>query len=144
MLLSGARVKLYINNRMLGEVTSMSFVSSTEKRPAFGIDATEPFEFVPGVTSIRGTVSILRPAGLGSLEGYGFTESFEKTPIQKYVSIMLLDRKSNVPVFQCNRAVIHRQSWTVPSRGIMSGQFEFEGFDWMNETGFLLGWDHET
>jgi hypothetical protein len=140
MLVTGARLKLYINSRMIGEVTGFSFVSSAQKRAIYGIDATEPFEFVPGVTSVRGRVSILRPSGLGSLEGYGITNRFEDSAKEKYVSIMLFDRKNQFPVFQTERAVITNQSWDVRSRGVMSGTFEFEAFKWINEAGFLLGW----
>jgi hypothetical protein len=141
-LLTGARTKLYINFKLIGEVTDFEWQSSTQKKPIYGIDATEPFEFVPGITRIRGTVALLRPAALGSLEGYGITTSFEEHPKEKYVNITLMDRKVPLPVFQCPRAVILSQSWRVPSRGVMTGTMEFEGFIWNNEVGFLLGKTH--
>lgn len=138
MLVSGARVKLYINNRFIGEVVDFSYAASAQKRPVYGIDATEPFEFVPGITSVRGRVTVLRPAGLGSLEGYGVVSSFEDAAREKYVSIMLLDRQNQMPVFQSDRAVITSQNWQVRARGLMTGSYEFEGFKWINEAGFML------
>lgn len=141
-LVTGARAKLYINFRFVGEVTDFEWSSSTQKKPIYGIDATEPFEFVPGVTRVRGTVNLLRPAGSGSLEGYGITTSFEEHALEKYVNITLIDRKLPTPIFQCPRAVILSQSWRVPSRGVMAGSMEFEGFIWNNEVGFLLGNNH--
>jgi hypothetical protein len=141
-LVTGARAKLYINFRFVGEVTDFEWSSSTQKKPIYGIDATEPFEFVPGITRVRGTVNLLRPAGSGSLEGYGITTSFEEHALEKYVNITLIDRKLPTPIFQCPRAVILSQSWRVPSRGVMAGSMEFEGFIWNNEVGFLLGNNH--
>jgi hypothetical protein len=141
-LVTGARSKLYINFRFIGEVTDFEWSSSTQKKPIYGIDATEPFEFSPGITKVRGAFSLLRPQAAGSLEGYGITTSFEEHTKEKYVNIVLMDRKVPLPLFQCERAVILSQSWRVPSRGIMTGSVEFEGFVWNNEVGFLLGKTH--
>jgi hypothetical protein len=138
-LVTGARSKLYINFRLIGEVTDFRYTSSTPRKPIYGIDATEPFEFVPTITAIKGSIALLRPAGSGSMEGYGITNSFEETAREKYVNIFLIDRKVPLPIFQCPRAVITGQSWNVPSRGMMTGTVEFEGFVWNNEVGFLLG-----
>lgn len=141
-LVTGARAKLYINFRLIGEVVDFGWNSSTQKRPIYGIDATEPFEMSPGLTRIRGSFSLLRPAATGSLEGYGITTSFEEHVSEKYVNIILVDRRVPLPIFQCERAVILNQSWKVAARGIMSGQVEFEGVTWNNEVGFLLGKTH--
>jgi hypothetical protein len=141
-LIAGARVKLYINFRLIGEVVDFEWNSSTQKRPIYGIDATEPFEFSPGLTKIRGAFSLLRPEASGSLEGYGITTSFEEHVSEKYVNILLVDRRVPLPLFQCERAVILNQSWKVASRGIMSGRVEFEGVTWNNEVGFILGKTH--
>jgi hypothetical protein len=138
MLVSGARVKLYINNRFIGEVVDFSYSAVAQKRPIYGIDATEPFEFAPGITTVKGRITVLRPAGLGSLEGYGVVSDFEHAPLEKYVSIMLLDRQNQMPVFQSDRAVITGQNWSVRAKGLMTGSYEFEGFKWINEAGFML------
>lgn len=140
-LITGARLKVYINGRMVGEAIDFEYQSRTEKRPIYGIDSTEPFEFAPGRTVIRGRFSVLRPEGTGSLEGYGAISNFEDHPMEKYTSIMLYDRRLNAPVFQCDSAVILSQSWKVASRGIMTGSFEFEGFKWINEAGYRFGWN---
>lgn len=141
-LVTGARAKLYINFRFIGEVTDFEWSSSTQKKPIYGIDATEPFEFSPGLTKVNGRFSLLRPSASGSLEGYGITTSFEEHAKEKYVNIILMDRRVPLPLFQCERAVILNQSWRVPSRGMMTGTVEFEGFVWNNEVGFLLGKTH--
>lgn len=140
-LITGARLKVYINSTMVGEVIDFQYQSRTEKRAIYGIDATEPFEFAPGRTVVKGAFSVLRPEGLGSLEGYGMISNFDEHPLERYVSIMVYDRKRDVPVFQCDRAVILGQSWKVASRGIMTGTFEFEGFKWINEAGYNYGWE---
>lgn len=139
-LVSGARVKVYINNRFIGEVTDFRYAVSTQKKAVYGIDATEPFEFAPGITVVRGSVSLLRPAGLGSLEGYGIKEAIQEAMLEKYCQIILFDRASSAPVFQTDRAVITNQSWQVATKGLMTGSFEFEAFNYINEAGFILGW----
>lgn len=140
MLVSGARLKLYINNRFIGEVTDFKYSVTTQKKAIYGIDATEPFELAPGITVVRGSISLLRPAGLGSLEGYGFKSSLPDAAKEKYASIMLFDRAAGLPVFQSDRAAIITQNWQVAARGIMTGTFEFEAFNYINEAGFVLGW----
>jgi hypothetical protein len=136
---AAAKLKVYINNKFVGETTGFSWESSARKKAIYAIDSTEPFEFAPSTTTIRGRISLLRPEGAGGLEGYGIATSFRNHSRHKYVSIMLFDRKSYLPVFMAERAVIQSQSWQVEARGILRGSIEFEAFDWKNEIGFLYG-----
>jgi hypothetical protein len=134
-----AKLKVYINNKFVGEATGFTWQAEQRKKAIYAIDSTEPFEFAPSSTTVKGRISLLRPEGVASMEGYGITTSFRNHSNHKYVSIMLFDRKTFLPVFLADRAVIQSQNWSVESRGMMRGSIDFEAFDWKNEIGFLNG-----
>ena len=54
-------------------------------------------------------------------------------PTGKYFNITLLDRSNDLIVFQARYCVQQSESWTIPSKGIITGQLQFEAIDWNNE-----------
>lgn len=129
----GAGVKCYINGNLMGEATGFSFSSDTPHRQVRGVDSAEPYELATTITNVRGKVTMIRLSGFGALEGRGITDNFKNLVLQKYNTIELIDRSTNLPIFHCDRAVVMSQSWNVSARGVCSGEFDFEGIEWNNE-----------
>lgn len=50
--ISGAGLKLYINNRVFGITTSFEWSSDTSRRPIYGLDQISAFELAPGASSV--------------------------------------------------------------------------------------------
>jgi hypothetical protein len=129
----GAGLKCSINGVSVGESTSFEFISETPKREIRGLDCPDPYEIAHTTTKVRGTIGLYRLSRRGGLEGYGIVSNFHNMHREKYVTITLVDRRTDQTVFQCIDAVITSQSWRASARGIMTGSFTFEGISWVNE-----------
>jgi len=143
--ITGARLRLVINNKVVGLATSISYSVDYGKKALRGIDTPFPQEIVPGQQTVKGTIACIRIQGM-SLESYGIVSpqlSTVTTPLgegapspgtpatgllaDSYISIALIDRITGEAVFQADQASVLSQNWSVGARGIMQGSFEFEG-----------------
>ena len=141
-VISGASVFVYINGRPFGRIREFSFRSMTPRRAIYGIDSMSPYELAPSQTKITGSMSIYRTVGDGGAEGAGITASIEDLSRERYFSIMLIDRGTDMVLFQADSCSLNGQSWSVPSRGIITGSLEFEALTWNNDvkpTGISFG-----
>jgi hypothetical protein len=133
----GAGLLVIVNGTLLGTTTSFSWESVTEKKAIYALDASEPYEMAPTTTRVTGAISFVRPSLVGGLEAQGITVSFADQPRQKYVNIIVLDKKTGLPVFETDSAVILRQRWSGSARGVMEGSLSFEAVDWRDEYGSI-------
>lgn len=132
-ILVGARIRAYINNRLLGTVTRFSFSSDTGSKAYVGIDSYAPYEISSGMTKISGSIGFLRTIADGGLEGAGIIAPFKMLSREKYFSIVLVEALSNTIVFRCDKAKIQAQSWEIPAKGKFVGVANFVGIEWSNE-----------
>lgn len=132
-VIKGADLKVFVNNRIFGIVTSFSWRISTGRKPAYGIDNPEPFEIPEGATSITGNMQILRLRLDGGLEGYGVIAQHDKLTVEKYISIAVVERFTDRVVFQTDRAIVLEQQWNVDSRAMLTGSFSFQSIGWSND-----------
>lgn len=132
--LTGASLKLYINNRVFGIVTGFEWTAEDGRRPIFGLDQNVPFELAPGAQTVTGRVDCLRARQDGGLEGKAVVAPDSDLLLEKYISILLVDRLTGSVVFRCQQAAVNTQTWRVETRGVMKGSFTFTGIDWSNES----------
>jgi len=128
-----AQVVCYINGKIYGKVTGFSFNSSTPKKEIRGIDSAEPYELAPTITSLSGTVNVLRLIGDGGIEGDQIGESFENVINERYFTLLLIERQRNTILFKADQCSVVSQSWDIPAKGICSGSISFIGITWQNE-----------
>lgn len=131
---TGSGLLVYINGQIFARCTGFSFKSTQNYKTIMHLDSSEPAEFMPTTTSISGNLKCIRTSGDGGLEGLGVSCSFENFTRLKGFSLMVIDRKINLPILKVQNCVSSNQQWGVDAKGIMTGGFEFEGFDWKNET----------
>lgn len=131
--LTGARIVCYINGKLYGRVSSFTWDSQTAHKPIYTIDAAEPFELAAGITKVGGTISVYRLIGDGGAQGAGIVPKYGDIPRGKYFSIMLIDRGTDLVLFQAKYCSLQTESWTVPQKGIITGSLHFEAIDWSNE-----------
>ncbi len=133
--LVGAAYKLYINNRIVGIATGFEWSSENGRRPIYGLDSVNPVELAPGFNSVRGKVDCVRVRLDGGIEGRGFAPSSTGHDIllEKYISIVLIDRLTDTVVFRCDQCAIQNQTWRVDAKNVMRGNFSFLGIEWSNE-----------
>jgi hypothetical protein len=132
--LAGASLKIFINNRVFGIASSISWESDAGRRAIYGLDQITPFELAPGQNRITGRIECLRIRQDGGLEGRGVTVHDDKQLLEKYISIIVIDRLTDTVVLRVDNAAVNRQSWQVENRNLLRGSFEFEGLTWTSES----------
>lgn len=131
--LTGAALKLYINGTPFGVATGIQYTSSQGRKTIGGLDQLTPIEIAPGVDRITGQITCVRKRLDGGLEGRGVASRAEDRLLEKYISIVLVDRLTDRIVFRCDNAVIDNQTWNVQAKGIVEITFNFTGISWGNE-----------
>lgn len=132
--LTGARLLVYINGRLYGRCSEISWASQSTHKAIYGIDQADPFELAPEHTKVDGTMAVYRLVGDGGAQGAGIAPRYEDIPRGKYFNITLIDKSTDLVVFQSKFCVVQSEGWNVPARGIVTGRLAFEGIDWSNET----------
>lgn len=128
--LTGAKLKVFINNRIFGVATGLDYTIDTGRKVTYGIDKVNAFEIAPGQTSIKGRIECVRTHFDGGLEGRGISTAETDILAEKYITIQLVDRLTDKVIIKIHDAVVSRQSWDVKSKELMRGSFEFEGLTW--------------
>ncbi len=111
---------------------SFRFRSATPKRAIYGIDATEPYELAPTVTKVTGSIEVIKLSGDGGAEAAGFAAPYPELSREKYFSLTLVEVGTDLIIFRADRCSLTDQAWSVPSRGFVTGSFEFEALEWDN------------
>lgn len=132
--LTGASLKLYINEKLFGLASSFTFQTTGNRRPIHGIDQPNAFELAPAANDVNGSITCMRIRLDGGLEGRGIAANDINIAAEKYISIMLVDRISDTVIFRVNQAAIDNQSWSIDARGIMKGSFSFQGITSINDS----------
>lgn len=132
-VVTGASINCYVNGNLYGRVRSFSFNASTMHEAEYALDSSDPFELSAGRTKVSGKLGVWRTIGDAGAEGAHMATRFEDITKGKYFSLTLIDRTSDMVVFECRYAKVQNQSWTVQERGIMTGEIDFEGLDFSNE-----------
>lgn len=131
--ITSAHIVCYINGKLYGRVSSFSWDSQTIHKPIYGVDSADPFELAASSTRISGNMQIYRLMGDAGAQGAGIVPKYEDMPRGRYFNITLIDRATDLILFQAKYCILQAESWNVPSRGIITGQCHFEAIDWSNE-----------
>jgi hypothetical protein len=132
--LRGADIKVFINGQLFPPATSLRFSATTGRHAIRGVDSHTPFELASGPAEVKGSIEVLRKRASGGLEGAGVVAPEEKILLERYFSLTVVDRLSDTVVLQIDEAALVDQNWSFPGRGIVTGNFSFEGLSWVNET----------
>jgi hypothetical protein len=136
LTVTASTLKVYISGRLFGICTGFKHSVDYNKKGINSIDSIGPFEILPGVVNVKGEIECTRIGGYGGLEGAGVVASEDDLLLEKYISIVLVDRRSNSVIFKCQDASVTSQNWQVTGRSVLKGSFTFEGLSWNNESEF--------
>jgi hypothetical protein len=131
--LTGPHIICYVNGKLYGRVSNFSWDSQTVHKQIYGLDSADPFELAAGQTKISGSLTIYRLIGDGGAQGAGIVPKYEDMPRGRYFNMTMIDRSTDLILFQARYCVLQAESWSVPMRGIVTGQLHFEAIDWSNE-----------
>lgn len=132
-VLQSAAIIVNVNGKPFGVCTNFQWQSATPKKALYGLDQIDPFELGVTTTKITGTVGVYRTDGDGGAEGWGLGATYEDLSREKYFSLLLVDRASDRVIFQADYCSLVVQSWNIPAKGVVTGQFQFEALKWNNE-----------
>jgi hypothetical protein len=132
-IMVSAHVVCYINNKMLGVVTGFSWTSNTPRKEIRSIDIPVPVELASTTTSVSFSMSVLRATGDGGMQGSGVVVPQNLVSREKYFTILLVDRATDLPVFKADFCQTDSESWTVTPKSLLSGQVQGKGLIWNNE-----------
>jgi hypothetical protein len=125
---TAAHLVLYANGKPLGQVSSFAWTFDSPHRAIRTIDLLAPAEFAPTGTSVSGRIGLFRRAKDGGADGAGLTVPTVDTARGRYVTLLLLDRRTDLPVFRADKARVTQQAWTVGAKGLVTGIVAFEAF----------------
>jgi len=128
-----ASVGCYINSKLCGRVGSFVFTINDPKKAIEGIDIPFVLEWAPTRTSVSGTLGLWRTAGDGGVEGLGMAAVGANIIRERYFTLQLITRKSEITIFQCDNCVIQSQTWNIQEKTRMTGMVSFSGILSSNE-----------
>ena len=131
----GGDVKVWINGNLFTPVSSVKYRINTNRKEIFGIDQIIPFELAPGTISIDGSVDVYRMKNNGSLEGRGIVAPLQKMLEEKYFSLVITDRETDICLLYIPQASLKEQNWSF-QKGICTGSFSFAGIGYASDYDF--------
>ena len=132
-VLHGARIACYVNGKLFGQCTGFNWTSNTVRKEIQTIDIAHPVELAATRTSVTWTMNVLRIAGDGGVQGAGMVAGQVNVIKEKYFTLLLVDLGTDLTVFKCDFNQTSSESWSIMSKGMMTGQVNGTGIVWVNE-----------
>lgn len=127
LVLTGANIRLYMNNRIFNTVQSVTFQVDYGEQEIYGIDSPWAQEIAPGKITVRGTISCIRTKNSGGLQASALRPAFSDIAAGAYISIRINDRSTNEDILFIPNAKVTRESHTVATKTTYKLVFEFVG-----------------
>ena len=125
--IAGAHLKLYINGEVFSEVQQVSYTIDYGEEPIYGIDSVFPQEIKITRVSVQGTVSGLRIANTGGLQGSNARPGIRDSIFAPYISIRLYDRRTGEDIMFIPNARVTNEKLDVSAKGVAKMNFSFIG-----------------
>jgi hypothetical protein len=129
-ILTGAGVKLLINNKVVGFATGITITREQGVRPIYGIDDPTPQEIaITGPYKVDGSLTglylseITNPNMAGIINAATLQQYFD----QKYCTIQIVNRKNGIIMAKIENVVFHSDSWRLEARAISTFSANFIG-----------------
>lgn len=126
----GACVKLLVNGKVIGVGTSVSIQRDQGVKAIYGIDSATAQEIaVTGPYTVRGQISGLRTRSSGGFDGLQIVNSSTLSDYfnQKYCTLELIDRKTNITFAKVNKVIFNADSLQVSVKQVVTINASFIG-----------------
>jgi hypothetical protein len=127
IVLTGANIKLYINNKVYTEVQSISLNVDYGETEIYGIDSAYAQEIAPTKVIVRGSVSGIRVKMSGGLQGKNMRTLFQDIMASPYISIRIQDRQSQEDIVFIPNAKVTKETHTMQTKSTYKLNFDFVG-----------------
>lgn len=126
LTLSGAQVKVFINNVEYGPAQGLSLVVDRGEQEIYGIDTPFPQEIAVTRIASSGQISGIRIAGGGGLQAKGILTKLKDVLAAPYVSIRVSDRKTGEDIAYCPQAKVINENHSVAAKQTYKLSFSFK------------------
>lgn len=127
LVLTGAHIKLYINNKVYKEVQSISISVDYGEAEIYGIDSPYAQEIAPTKIVVRGTIAGIRIKLSGGLQAITARPNFTDLQASPYISLRIQDRDSSEDILFIPNAKITRESHSAAVKSTYKLTFDFVG-----------------
>jgi hypothetical protein len=127
VILVGAHIKLYINNKVYNLVQSVSVTVDYGEQPIYGIDAAHAQEIAPTRLSVSGSVQGLRVKNSGGLQASTIRPLFNDLMASPYISIRIQDRATGEDILYIPQCKVSQESHQMATKTTYKMNFNFIG-----------------
>ncbi len=127
VVLSGALVRIYINNRIYNEAQSVSYTLDYGETEVYGIDSPFPQEIHSTRAMVAGSISGVRIRNSGGIQSFNARPKITDIISAEYVSIRIQDRQSGEDLLFIPNAKVTKQSLQAQAKGVVRLSFDFKG-----------------
>lgn len=127
VVLTGALVRVYINNRLYKEAQSVQYTLDSGEHEIYGIDSPFPQEIASTRSTVTGSISGLRVRFSGGLQSYNAKPLITDLVKAEYISIRIQDRVSGEDILFVPNAKISQQTFQAAAKGTVKLNFNFKG-----------------
>lgn len=125
--LSGALIKLYVNNKVFKTVQSLTFTVDYGESGIFGIDALYAQEIRSTKISVSGSVNGIRIKYSGGLQAASLRPLFTDSAASPYVSLRIQDRATGEDIIFIPNAKITKETHSIATKSSYKLNFDFIG-----------------
>lgn len=131
----GAGVLIKINKAVIGFATGINYTRSQNNKVIYEVDSPFPAEIMPTRYICSGTLTGFRLRNSGGVDGQGILDlsNVQNYFTQKYVTLEIIDRLTNLPIFFVNRCLFDNDSWRVDAKSLLTFSVNFTGIWASNE-----------
>lgn len=127
LVLTGALIKLYVNNQLYKEVQSVDYTIDYGENEIYGIDSPFPQEIASTRAAVAGTVRGLRLRYSGGIQAYNLKTLISDIVAAPYISIRIQDRSTGEDLLFIPNAKISKQNYSIAAKRVVSLTFDFKG-----------------
>jgi hypothetical protein len=127
LVLTGAHIKLYVNNKPYKEVQSINLNVDYGETEIYGIDAPYPQEIASTRVTVRGSISGIRIKFSGGIQAANLRPLFTEVAASPYVSIRIQDRSSGEDILFIANAKVSNEKHSIATKSTYKLSFDFVG-----------------
>ena len=127
VVIPGSSVKVKINGKTLPSIQSMSWVIDYGEKAIYGIDSEFPQEIATTKQTIKGTVQNVRIRFSKGLQGINAVPTIQNFLTGQYHEMRVIARQTNKVLLVVEGMKVTKQSYDVPTKGVVTFSFSFIG-----------------
>jgi len=127
VVLPGALIRIYINNKIYKEAQQVQYVLDAGENEIYGIDSPFPQEISSTRSMVSGSITGVRVRSSGGLQAYNARPLTIDLMKAEYISIRIQDRASGEDILFIPNAKISQQTFQAATKGLVRLSFNFKG-----------------